>query len=163
MRSPASRAHSRPPRFLAALFLALSHFSLADVTVSSLAGGGADGTSFGTVDGAGTSVGFYQPNGIALHGDGNLSIADTGNYKIRALSPRGIVTTIAGGGADGESKGVADGFGTSAGFNLPAAVVADPAGLAGLVEREDIPRLVAALVRVRLEHDVDDLRAATRS
>lgn len=127
MRSPASRAHSRPPRFLAALFLALSHFSLADVTVSSLAGGGADGTSFGTVDGAGTSVGFYQPNGIALHGDGNLSIADTGNYKIRALSPRGIVTTIAGGGADGESKGVADGFGTSAGFNLPAAVVADPA------------------------------------
>lgn len=37
----------------------------------------------------------------------------------------------------------------------------DPAELAELVEREDVPRLVAALVRVRLEHDVDDLRKAT--
>ncbi|MCK9900444.1 hypothetical protein CC117_05015 [Parafrankia colletiae] len=36
----------------------------------------------------------------------------------------------------------------------------DPRDLAELVEREDVPRLVAALVRTRLEHDADDVRQA---
>jgi endonuclease III len=35
----------------------------------------------------------------------------------------------------------------------------DPGELAGLVDRDDVPRLVAALVRARLDHDVDDIRA----
>ncbi|CAI7975532.1 MULTISPECIES: hypothetical protein [Parafrankia] len=36
----------------------------------------------------------------------------------------------------------------------------DPRDLSDLVEREDVPRLVAALVRTRLEHDADDVRQA---
>jgi len=36
--------------------------------------------------------------GIAVDGAGNLYIADTGNFRIRKVSPTGIITTVAGGG-----------------------------------------------------------------
>ncbi|ABD10334.1 hypothetical protein CcI156_12295 [Frankia sp. CcI156] len=45
---------------------------------------------------------------------------------------------------------------TAGALGLPT----DPARLAALVGRQDFPRLVAALVRARLEHDVTDLREA---
>ena len=38
------------------------------------------------------------PNGIAIGPDGTVFIADTGNKRIRAISPQGIITTVAGGG-----------------------------------------------------------------
>jgi sugar lactone lactonase YvrE len=67
-----------------------------DGTVSTLAGTGAAGY----VDGPGASAQFSAPNGIALDPDGSLYVADSGNDRIRKVTPTGQVTTLAGGGSD---------------------------------------------------------------
>ena len=41
-----------------------------------------------------------QPEGVAVDASGNLYIADTGNNRIRKISPNGIITTVAGNGTD---------------------------------------------------------------
>ena len=44
-----------------------------------------------------------MPEGLALDSAGNLYIADTRNFRIRMVSPSGIITTIAGNGGAGYS------------------------------------------------------------
>jgi subtilisin family serine protease/sugar lactone lactonase YvrE len=83
------------------------------------------GTGFqGSTDGAGTAAGFYYPMGVAVDGSGNVYVADTGNSKIREISPVGIVTTFAGSG----NYGSTDGAGTAASFMSPRGVALDGAG-----------------------------------
>ena len=57
----------------------------------------------------GLQASFTFPRGIALDGRGNLFIADTGNHRIRILSPDRIISTFAGTGertpADGSKLG----------------------------------------------------------
>ncbi len=48
-----------------------------------------------------TEVALNAPEGVALDRDGNLFIADTGNNRIRVLTPDGAIRTIAGSGASG--------------------------------------------------------------
>ena len=50
----------------------------------------------GSANGAGPGATFNQPRGIAVDGAGNVYIADTNNYTIRAVTPGGVVSTIAG-------------------------------------------------------------------
>ncbi len=50
----------------------------------------------GSANGVGAGATFNQPRGIALDGAGNIYIADTGNYTIRAITPGGAVSTIVG-------------------------------------------------------------------
>jgi streptogramin lyase len=64
----------------------------ADGTVSTLAGGGKQGSA----DGKAASASFFFPVGVAAGPDGNVYVADTHNSLIRKISPQGIVTTIAG-------------------------------------------------------------------
>src|SRR5436309_3443597 len=61
-----------------------------DVIVSSLAGSMAPGDA----DGPGHAARFDRPTGLALDADGSLYVADTGNHRIRKVSPAGDTTTV---------------------------------------------------------------------
>ncbi len=61
--------------------------------VTTLAGTGDDGD----VVGAGNVAQFSSPNGITMDVDGNLYITDVGNYKIKKITPAGVVSNFAGG------------------------------------------------------------------
>jgi sugar lactone lactonase YvrE len=80
--------------------------------------GGAEGYADGT-PGA-----FNSPSGLATDSDGNLYVADTGNNRIRKVTPEGVVSTIAGSGP----AGYADGPAASAQFDGPIGVAVDRDG-----------------------------------
>jgi hypothetical protein len=46
--------------------------------------------------GPATSAQLQGPGGVAVDRAGNLFISDSGNYRIRRVSPSGIITTVAG-------------------------------------------------------------------
>jgi DNA-binding beta-propeller fold protein YncE len=79
----------------------------------------------GSADGNGTTARFWNPQGLAVDGVGNIYVADTGNNVVRKITPMGQVTTIAG--LAGVS-GFADGPGLQARFNGPAGIAVDHAG-----------------------------------
>ena len=89
--------------------------------VSTLAGGS---IVLGFADGTGAAAKFFYPNGVVATADGTLYVADTGNYRIRKVTPAGVVTTLAGNSA----YGFADGTGSAAQFFSPDGIVLDGAG-----------------------------------
>lgn len=67
-----------------------------------------------------------SPGGVAVDGQGNVYIADTGNNRIRVITPDGTIHTIAGtGAADFDGDG---GPALSAVLNAPTALLVDTAG-----------------------------------
>ena len=90
-----------------------------DGSVSTLAGG-----REGYADGAGASAAFHTPSGLAIDREGNLYVADTGNNRIRKLTPAGLVSTLAGDGA----AGFRDGAAAVAQFDGPTGVAVDARG-----------------------------------
>lgn len=79
----------------------------------------------GYADGpTGTSL-FNRPESIAVDGNGNLYVADTGNQVIRKISPGGKVTTLAG---RPGVRGSADGNVNLAEFNDPGGIAVDRTG-----------------------------------
>ncbi|HEU4713527.1 MAG TPA: NHL repeat-containing protein [Pyrinomonadaceae bacterium] len=87
--------------------------------VTTLAGG-----SEGFADGVGPQASFNTPSGLAIDADGNLYVADTGNNRIRKITPEGVVSTVAGDG----TAGYADGAGAQARFDGPIGVAVDSTG-----------------------------------
>lgn len=79
----------------------------------------------GTSDGTGPSAGFRLPAGLACDAGGNVYVADQQNHAIRKVTPAGVTTTFAG---QPGSAGSADGTGTAARFNAPAALAFTPGG-----------------------------------
>jgi sugar lactone lactonase YvrE len=79
----------------------------------------------GSADGVGTAARFRNPQGLAIDGDGNLYVADTGNQTIRKITPAGVVSTLAG---LAGSFGYVDGTGSAARFTAPRGIAADTAG-----------------------------------
>ena len=73
----------------------------------------------GYVNETGIAARFRSPTGIAVCKDGSLVVADTGNHRIRKISPLGVVTTVAGNGQQGLTD---DGPAAEAMFNRPSGV-----------------------------------------
>jgi streptogramin lyase len=88
--------------------------------VSTLAGNG----TAGATDGIGSVATFNGPCGIAIDADRNLYITDQVNFKIRKISPAGIVSTLAGNGTQGST----DGIGILASFNYSKGLALDALG-----------------------------------
>ncbi len=81
--------------------------------------------------GRATGALLYWPKNIALDKSGNLYIADTGNNRIRMVTPAGIITTIAGGGAtgfNGAGYGGDGGPAVSARLFFPSGLAVDGSG-----------------------------------
>ena len=90
--------------------------------VTTLAGlGGAAGSA----DGLGAAARFNSPFGVAVDAAGTVYVTDRNNQTIRAISPAGLVTTIAG---TAGIVGINDGPGNAALFNFPTGIAADTAG-----------------------------------
>ena len=79
----------------------------------------------GNADGTGTVATFSSPLGLAIDAAGNLYVADTMSDTVRKITPAGVVSTLAG---MAGSPGFADGTGTGAQFNHPAALAVDATG-----------------------------------
>ena len=68
---------------------------------------------------------FNAPQGIAVDGSGNLFVSDTGNQRIRKVTPGAFVTTVAGSG----TAALADGTGPAARFSGPQGLAVDKSGV----------------------------------
>lgn len=79
----------------------------------------------GSANGTGSAARFKGPQGIAVDSVGNIYVADAENDTIRAITPGGVVTTLAG--SPGEF-GFADGTGSAARFAIPIGVAVDGNG-----------------------------------
>ncbi len=78
----------------------------------------------GSADGTGSVAQFYFPSAITVDSSsGNIYVVD--NERIRAITPTGVVTTLAG---TFQIVGHADGIGAAATFSNPSGIVADGHG-----------------------------------
>jgi serine/threonine-protein kinase len=89
--------------------------------VTTLAGSGNDAWA----DGIGSQASFNRLFGVAVMASGAVVVADTGNHRIRLVSPLGIVTTWAGSG----HHTWADGVGSQASFSYPSGLAVMASGV----------------------------------
>lgn len=94
--------------------------------IETVAGNGEAG--FSGDGGPATSAKVNSPYGLACDRDGNLFIADYGNGRVRRVSPAGVITTVAGGGATSPSFFGATVAGPSASLGGPRNLAFDAAG-----------------------------------
>ena len=93
-------------------------------TISTVAGDGIAG--YGGDEGPALSARLSQPMGIAVDDSGDVFIADSGNHRVRLVTPDGIIHTIAGTGSAGFSG---DGAAAAeAQLNAPAGIFLDGSG-----------------------------------
>jgi len=95
-------------------------------TVAPVAGTGEEGF----LDGPAASAKFDTPVGVAAGPDGTLYVTESRNHRIRAISPSGIVTTVAGCGPNGQTNGdyKNNSDGTKVCFDSPTGIAFGPDG-----------------------------------
>lgn len=87
----------------------------------------------GYSDGVGGAARFSQPSGIAIDANDNLYILDSGNKRIRKVTPAGAVSTLAGNG----NTAVVNGSGASASFRSLSGIDTDSQGNVYVSEYSD--------------------------
>ncbi|MGD0500985.1 MAG: putative Ig domain-containing protein, partial [Bryobacteraceae bacterium] len=92
--------------------------------ITTVAGNG--GYGYSGDGGPATSATLWYPYGVAVDGSGNIYIADSANYALRRVSASGIITTVAGTGAQGYSGD--GGPAPSAQLGGPQSVAVDGSG-----------------------------------
>jgi len=78
----------------------------------------------GFKDGPAASAKFFYPSGVAVDDNINIYVTDADNHRIRKINAAGIVSTLAGTGAEG----FADGQGDMARFDFPRQLTVDKTG-----------------------------------
>jgi sugar lactone lactonase YvrE len=109
----------------------IRRISLAEENTPVSAHAGVPNAAGGFLNGPSTTAKFNKPLGVVIDAGGTVYVADSGNHAIRAISPSGVVTTLAG--LPG-TAGFADGAGTSALFNGPHAIAVDANGYVYVTE-----------------------------
>jgi hypothetical protein len=117
-----------------ARILRLAH----DGTVTVFAGTGRPG--FSGDGGPATGAQLSDPNGLAFDFAGNLLVCDSGNRRIRRITPDGVISTFAGTGADNPATVGSDAATSSIGSCYGLAI--DPAGAIWLADGDN-GRIVA--------------------
>jgi len=84
------------------------------------------GGATGSADGTGGAAHFNGPAGVAINSAGVLYVADSGNCTVRAITPAGVVTTLAG--MAGQCIVSVDGSGSAARFQGPYSIAIDSNG-----------------------------------
>jgi hypothetical protein len=146
---PATAAHLDYPAGVAALpgggfvIADLGNDRIREVSaagiITTIAGNGTEG--FAGDGGPATAAALNRPNDVAVEHDGRVLIADEDNGRVRAISPGGIITTVAGGGTPTLARGIGDGGpATQATLLNPSGVEARPHG-AFLVTDSDLGRI----------------------
>lgn len=82
----------------------------------------------GSADGTGGAARFKSASGMSVDMDGTITVADTNNHTLRAITPTpagGVVTTLAG---SAGVPGSLDGAALAARFNTPLGVASDADG-----------------------------------
>jgi trimeric autotransporter adhesin len=92
--------------------------------ITTIAGNGKEGYSGD--GGKASKAQFKYPTNAVVDSAGNLYIADTGNHRIRKITPDGMITTVAGNGKRGYSGD--GGKATSAQLDWPRGLAVDSAG-----------------------------------
>ncbi|HEY9898944.1 MAG TPA: IPT/TIG domain-containing protein [Pantanalinema sp.] len=92
--------------------------------ISTVAGTGING--FTGDGGPATSARIYSPTALCLDSAGNLYFADATNYRIRKVTPEGIISPVAGTGASGYAGDGAAALGAQLGY--PRGVAVNSAG-----------------------------------
>ena len=93
-----------------------------DGVISTVAGTGVAG--FSGDGGPATAAEFRSPTGVAVAPDGSVLIADTTNRRVRRVAPDGVISTVAGTGANG--SGGDGGPATAAPIAAPSGVAVAP-------------------------------------
>jgi uncharacterized repeat protein (TIGR02543 family) len=78
---------------------------------------------YGDKDGQGTNAQFYTPASLCVDSHDNVYVADFGNYKVRKITPEGLVSTLV-----GHGSGYRNGTLAEAQFNTTSAVAVAPDG-----------------------------------
>jgi uncharacterized protein (TIGR03437 family) len=100
--------------------------------ITTVTGSGPTGLAggFGGDGGPATSAALSSPHAVAIDAAGNIYIADSGNNRIRKVTPAGAITTVAGTGPAGSTGGFGGdgGLATAAQLSEPLGLALDPSG-----------------------------------
>jgi sugar lactone lactonase YvrE len=97
-------------------------FQLSSSGVSTAVAGSA--STIGFADGTGTAARFQNPKAMVATADGTVYVAEQQGFRIRKITPAGVVSTLAGNG----TPGTADGTGPAARLDDVQTMVLDSSG-----------------------------------